>query len=156
MESQKIILLLALIFSLLMIEKSMATRILFMDYSPPPPDSDHSRIDVNKSMPVQDGHWSGGGSHQGTVLEPPPSTKTTLKQDSTPNSSAKAAVVAPTNAKVNASTAASPTSATSSTHVTSSSNTSSTKVTSGGTVSTSGHRSVSANSSSSSTVTKYP
>ncbi|XP_010066767.2 cell wall integrity and stress response component 1-like [Eucalyptus grandis] len=156
MESQKIIRLLALIFSLLMIEKSMATRILFVNYSPPPPDGDHGKSRVNGSTPVQDKHWSGDGSGQGTVLVPPPSTKATLSQDGTPNSSAKAAVDAPTNAKVNVSTAASPTSATSSAHVTSSGNTSSTKVTSGSTVSTSGHRSVSASSTSSSTVTKYP
>ncbi|KAK3421754.1 putative protein TPRXL [Eucalyptus grandis] len=156
MESQKIIRLLALIFSLLMIEKSMATRILFMNYSPPPPDGDHSWIGANGSPPVQDKHWSGDGSGQGTVLVPPPSTKTTLSEDSTPNSSAKAVVVAPTNAKVDVSTAASPTSAASSAHVTSSSNTSSTKATGGGTVSTSSYKSVSASSSSRSTFTKYP
>ncbi|KAF8020043.1 hypothetical protein BT93_G0668 [Corymbia citriodora subsp. variegata] len=153
MESHKTLHLLALVFSLVMIEKSMASRILFTDY-PPPPDNDHSKIDSKGSPPRQDNHWNGNGSDQGTVMVPPPATQTKMKQAGTPDMSAKAVVVAPKDAQVDVSAAASPTSATSSASVTRNSNSSSTTVTNGGTVSTSSSERFSARSSSS--VTKYP
>ncbi|XP_048134763.1 uncharacterized protein DDB_G0290587-like isoform X2 [Rhodamnia argentea] len=155
MESNKaLLLLLPLIFSLFIIEKSMASRILPENNSPPPPDKDGSRIRVNGSVPDKDGSWNGDGSDQRMVLVPPPATKTTMSQAGQPNMSASAVVVAPTNAKVDVATAVSPTSATSKASVTSSSRTSSTSATSGGTVSKSSFTSV--GQSSSATLTKHP
>ncbi|KAF8020042.1 hypothetical protein BT93_G0667 [Corymbia citriodora subsp. variegata] len=144
MESHKTLHLLALVFSLVMIEKSMASRILLMDYPPPPPpDNDHSKIDPKKSTPRQDGIWNGNGSDQGTVMVPPPATQTKMKQAGNQ-----------TYAQVDVSAATSPTSATSSASVTRNSNSSSTTVTNGGTVTT--YKSEGFSAKSSSSVTKYP
>ncbi|XP_048134761.1 putative protein TPRXL isoform X2 [Rhodamnia argentea] len=155
MESNRTFLL-PLIFSLLIVEKSMASRILaeHNSHHPPPPDKDGSRIGVSGSVPDKDGSWNGDGSDQRMVLVPPPTTKTTMSQSGQPNMSASAVVVAPTNAKVDVATAVSPTSATSKASVTSNSSTSSASATSGGTVPKSSFITVS--QSSSATLTKYP
>ncbi|KAL3731530.1 hypothetical protein ACJRO7_028418 [Eucalyptus globulus] len=123
MERRKTFHLLAIILSLLMIEKSMASQILAENN--PAPDHDKSRIRVNGSVPDKDGSWSGNSSGQGKLMVPPPSTSTTI----------------------DVKTAVSPTSATSKTSVNKSSNTSSTTVTNGGTVSRSSSTGVSKNSS---------
>ncbi|XP_056164922.1 uncharacterized protein LOC115669145 [Syzygium oleosum] len=145
MEIKKTFRLLALALSLLMIERSMASRTLAENN--PPPDMDGSRFLPSGSVAPRDGSHNGDSLDQGMVLVPPPTKKTTMSQAGAPDKSASAVVVSPTDAKVNVSTAVSPTSATSEASVTSSSYASST-------ASASSFSTVS--ESSSATFTKFP
>ncbi|KAI6676971.1 hypothetical protein NL676_037767 [Syzygium grande] len=106
----------------------MASRILAENN--PPPDKDGSRIGVSGSKAPPDGSHNGDSLDPRMVQVPPPAKKTTMSQAGQPDKSASAVVVAPTDAKVNVSTAVSPTSATSEASVTSSRSSSSTNVTS--------------------------
>ncbi|KAL3731531.1 hypothetical protein ACJRO7_028419 [Eucalyptus globulus] len=97
MECKNLFCLLTLVFSLLMLEDSMASRIPAA-FDP----SVNSKIGVVGSTPGKD--------HGGSV--PRPRAKTTVPQAGQPKTSASTVVAAHSKANVNASTAVSPASAT--------------------------------------------
>ncbi|XP_018733038.1 uncharacterized protein LOC108961042 [Eucalyptus grandis] len=120
MESKKIRCLPTLVFSLLLIENVMASRVLAAsdpigkrDKSIPFRVSPPGGTAARGSPPLRDNHWSSVKSDRGEVREPPPGANTMLSGAGRRNKSARSVAVAPTTAKVKVSTAVSPTSATS-------------------------------------------
>ncbi|KAL3731522.1 hypothetical protein ACJRO7_028411 [Eucalyptus globulus] len=123
MESKKIRCLPTLVFSLLLIENVMASRVLAAsdpigkrDKSIPfrvSPPLFRGGASANGSPLHRDNHWSMVKSDRGEVREPPPGANTMLSGAGRRNKSARSVAVAPTTAKVKVSTAVSPTSATS-------------------------------------------
>ncbi|XP_030447355.2 uncharacterized protein LOC115670263 [Syzygium oleosum] len=117
MESKKISRLLTLVFSLLMVEDPMASRVL-AENRPTTVIGLVPYVGMNGSMPSRD-KIASYPLDLGDVPMRPPATKTTMSQAGHPNTFASAVVSAPSNAKVNVPTAVSPNSATSKSSVTS-------------------------------------